>query len=180
MVADLVGRHQKRNASEHPRHEQRPSESQLEKQEERRCHQHRAGRRDGRSQRQRGETLGTKSDSETVDEQIEKKGGKNSAVHNARVDPGPRRRTWDRAPQRKLARKVPETFRDTEVKETNQSGFDRAGVKSLLHVEERDKGVLVAAEAQGVHETEGHGVGTPAPPWEVSVVGERGEQCEHR
>ena len=31
---------------------------------------------------------GAKSDSETVDEQIEKKGGKNSALRNARVDPG--------------------------------------------------------------------------------------------
>ena len=57
---------------------------------------------------------------------------------------------------------MPETARDTEVKETNQSGFDPAGVKSLFDVDERDKGVLVAAEAQGVHEAEGHGVGTPA------------------
>ena len=31
---------------------------------------------------------GAKSDSETVDEQIEKKGRKNSALRNARVDPG--------------------------------------------------------------------------------------------
>ena len=30
----------------------------------------------------------TKSGSETVDEQIEKKGRKNSALRNARVDPG--------------------------------------------------------------------------------------------
>ena len=57
---------------------------------------------------------------------------------------------------------MPETARDTEVKETNQSGFDPAGVKSLLNVDERDKGVLVAAEAQGVHKAEGHNVGTPA------------------
>ena len=35
---------------------------------------------------------------------------------------------------------VPETTRDTEVKETNQSGFDPAGFKSLLYVDERDKG----------------------------------------
>ena len=57
---------------------------------------------------------------------------------------------------------MPETARDTEVKETNQSGFDPAGVKSLFDVDERDKGVHVAAEAQGVHEAEGHSVGTPA------------------
>ena len=37
---------------------------------------------DRRSQRQR-----TKSGSETVDEQVEKKGRKNSALRNARVDP---------------------------------------------------------------------------------------------
>ena len=82
------GRHQKRNASEHPRHEQRPSESQLEKQLERRCHQHRAGGRDGRSQRQRGRHWERRVTARLSDEQIEKKGGKNSAVHNARVDPG--------------------------------------------------------------------------------------------
>ena len=57
---------------------------------------------------------------------------------------------------------MPETTRDTEVKETNQSGFDPAGAKSLLHVDELDKGVLMAAEAQGVHKAEGHSVGTPA------------------
>ena len=55
---------------------------------------------------------------------------------------------------------MPKTTRDTEVKETNQSGFDPAGVRSLLNVDERDKGVLVAAEAQGVHKAEGHGGGT--------------------
>ena len=57
---------------------------------------------------------------------------------------------------------MPEATRDTEVTETNQSGFDPAAVKRLLNVDERDEGVLVAAEAQGVHEAEGHGVGTPA------------------
>ena len=56
---------------------------------------------------------------------------------------------------------MPETTRDTEIKETNQSGFDPAGVKSLLNVDERDKGVLVAAEAQGLHKAEGHSIGTP-------------------
>ena len=61
-----------------------------------------------------------------------------------------------------VGEEVPERFRETEVKETNQSGFDPAGVKSLLDLDERDKGVLVTAEAQGVHEAEGHGVGTPA------------------
>ena len=61
-----------------------------------------------------------------------------------------------------MGEEVPEATRDTEVKEMNQSGFDPAGVKSLLDVDERDEGVLVAAEAQGVHEAEGHGVGTPA------------------
>ena len=60
------------------------------------------------------------------------------------------------------AKEIPISSTDTEVKETNQSGFDPAGVKSLLNVDERDKGVLVTAEAQGVHEAEGHGVGTPA------------------
>ena len=47
------------------------------------------------------------------------------------------------------------------MKETNQSGFDPAGVKSLLNVDERDKGVLVTAEAHGIHKAEGHSVGTP-------------------
>ena len=56
---------------------------------------------------------------------------------------------------------MPETTRDTEVKETNQSGFNPAGVESLLDVDERGKGVLVAVEAQGVHKTEGQSVGTP-------------------
>ena len=53
-----------------------------------------------------------------------------------------------------------QTTRDTEVKETNQSGSDPTGVKTLLHVYERDKGVPMAAEAQGVHKAVGHGVGT--------------------
>ena len=44
----------------------------------------------------------------------------------------------------------------TKVKETNQSGFDPVGVESLLNVDERGKGVLMAAEAQGVHKAEGH------------------------
>ena len=52
--------------------------------------------------------------------------------------------------------------RDTEVKETNQSCFDPAGVKSLFNVDERGKGLLMAAEAQGVHKTEDHSIGTPA------------------
>ena len=56
---------------------------------------------------------------------------------------------------------MPETTRDTEVKETNQSGFDPAGAKSLLDVDERDNGVLVTAEEQGIHKAEGHSVGTP-------------------
>ena len=55
---------------------------------------------------------------------------------------------------------MPETC-DTEVKETNQSGFYPAGVGSLLDVNERDKGVLVTAEAQGIHKAEGQSVGTP-------------------
>ena len=45
---------------------------------------------------------------------------------------------------------------------TTRSGFDPAGVKSLLNVDERDKGVLVTTEAQGIHKAEGHSVGTPA------------------
>ena len=74
----------------------------------------------------------------------------------------PPRRTWDRVPQRKLARRCHRRSRDTKVKETNQSGFDPAGVKSLLNVNERGQGVLMAAEARGVHKTEGHSVGKPA------------------
>ena len=61
-----------------------------------------------------------------------------------------------------IGEEVPEATRDTEVKETNQSGFDPVGVKSLCNVDERDKGVLVTAEAQGIHKAEGHSVGTPA------------------
>ena len=40
--------------------------------------------------------------------------------------------------------------------------FDPAGVRSLLIVDERDKGVLVTAEAQGIHKADGHGVGIAA------------------
>ena len=61
-----------------------------------------------------------------------------------------------------IGEEVPETTRDTEVTETNQSGFDPAGVKSLFHVDGRDKGVLVTAEAQGVDKAEGHSFDTPA------------------
>ena len=53
---------------------------------------------------------------------------------------------------------TPKSKRRTRV------GFDPAGVKSLLNVDERDKGVLVTAEAQGIHKAEGHSVGTPAEP----------------
>ena len=56
---------------------------------------------------------------------------------------------------------VPETPRDIEIKETNQSCSDPAGVESLLDVNERDKSVLMAAEGQRVHGTEGHGICTP-------------------
>ena len=94
---------------------------------------------------------------------LNRKGGKNSALGNARVDPK-RRATKTHLAQgttEEIGELVPETSRDTEVKETNQSGFDPAGVKSLRDVDERGKGVLMAAEAQGVHEAEGHGVGTP-------------------
>ena len=90
----------------------------------------------------------------------------NPALRNARVDPWWR----DRATQTDLGqgatqetcKKVPQALGDTEIKEANPSGFDPAGVDSLLDVNERGKSVLMAAEAQGVHETEGHGVGTPA------------------
>ena len=41
---------------------------------------------------------GTKSDSETVDEQIEKKGRKNSALRNARVDPRGRKQSHQDGP----------------------------------------------------------------------------------
>ena len=56
---------------------------------------------------------------------------------------------------------MPKRPRDTEIEETNKS-FDPAGVESLLDVNERGKSVVMAAQAQGVHEAEGHGVGTPA------------------
>ena len=51
-----------------------------------------------------------------------------------------KRQSHQDGPQRKIGEEVPETTRDTEVKETNQSDFDPAGVKSLLNVDERDKG----------------------------------------
>ena len=75
-----------------------------------------------------------------------------------------------------------ETTRDTEVKETNQSGFDPAGVKSLLDVDERDKGVLVTAEAQGIHKAEGHSVGTPTETalGRIEFWKNVGGQCEHK
>ena len=57
---------------------------------------------------------------------------------------------------------MPQAPRDTEIRETNNCGFDPAGVKRLLDVNERGKGVHMAAEAQGVHKTGGHSVGTPA------------------
>ena len=67
----------------------------------------------------------------------------------------PPRRTSDRVPQRKPASRC-------QRRPVTQSGFDPAGVKSLLNVDERGKGVLMAAEAQGVHKAEGHSIGTPA------------------
>ena len=65
---------------------------------------------------------------------------------------------------------------------TNQSGFDPVRVESLLDVNERDKSVLVTAEAQGVYEAEGHGVGTPAETalGKCRVVENVGGQCEHK
>ena len=104
-----------------------------------------------------------KSDSKTVNQQIEKKGRKNSASRNARVDLGCRDRATKtylgQGTTGEIGEEVPETTRDTEVKETDKSGFDPAGVESLLDVNERDKGVLMTAEAQGIHKAEGHGVG---------------------
>ena len=106
-----------------------------------------------------------KGGSETVDEQVEKKGRKNSALRNAESTQGgetePPRRTWDRVPHRKLASKCQRDPVTPEIEETNKS-FDPAGVESFFDVSERGKGVLMAAQAQGVHEAEGHGVGTPA------------------
>ena len=73
-----------------------------------------------------------------------------------------KRQSHPDGPTEEIGKLVPETSRDTEVKETNQSGFDPAGVKSLLDVDERGKGVFVAAKVQGVHKAACHGVGTPA------------------
>ena len=56
---------------------------------------------------------------------------------------------------------MPQAKSDTEIKETDKSGLDSAGVENLLDVDERGKGVLVAAEAQGVHKTENQSVGLP-------------------
>ena len=109
-----------------------------------------------------GHTRGgrAKGDSETVNIQIEEKRRENSALRDAKVDP---RRRGDGATKtgttQEIGKKVPKTTRDTEVKETNQSGSTQ---QDSLLVGERDKSVLVTAEAQGVHEAEGHGVGTPA------------------
>ena len=103
-----------------------------------------------------------KSDSETVNKQIEEKRRKNSALRDARVDPrwrdGATKTHLGQGTTQEIGKKVPKRTRDTEVKETNQSGFDPAGVKRLLNVDERDKSELV----KFVHEAEGHGVGTPA------------------
>ena len=82
------------------------------------------------------------------------------------------RRTWNRVPQRNFGEEVPETTRDTEVKQTSQSGFDPAGAKSLLYVDERDKGVLVAADAQGVHKVKAIASAPQRkPPWQGSSCG---------
>ena len=67
----------------------------------------------------------------------------------------PPRRTWDKVPHRKLARRCQ---RDPVTPKSKR----RTRVKSLLNVDERDKGVLVTAEAQGIHKAEGHSVGTKA------------------
>ena len=107
-----------------------------------------------------------KGDSETVNKKIEEKRRKNSALHDARVHPkwrdGATKTNLEQGTTQEIGKKVPKRSRDTEVKETNWSGFGPAGVKCLLNVDESDKSVLVTAEAQGVHEAEGHGVGTPA------------------
>ena len=81
-----------------------------------------------------------------------------------------------------IGEEMPETTRDTEVKETNQSGFDPAGVKSLLNADELDKGVLVTAEAQGIHKAEGHSVGTPTETalGRVELWKNVGRQCDHK
>ena len=80
----------------------------------------------------------TKSGSETVNEQIEKKVRKKSALHNAKVDP------------------------------------------SLLDVTESGKEVLMAAEAQSVHKTEGHSVSPSGNrPLKGPFVEECEAQCEH-
>ena len=57
---------------------------------------------------------------------------------------------------------MPERSCDTEVEETNQSGFDPAGVKNLLDVDETRQRCARDGEAQGVHEADSLGVGTPS------------------
>ena len=51
---------------------------------------------------------------------------------------------------------TPKSKRRTSVASTQQES------KAFLMSMNATKGVLVTAEAQGVHEAEGHGVGTPA------------------
>ena len=51
---------------------------------------------------------------------------------------------------------TPKSKRRTRVASTQQES------KAFSNVDERDKGVLVTAEAQGIHKAEGHSVGTPA------------------
>ena len=76
-----------------------------------------------------------KGDSETVNKQIEEKMKKNSALRDARVDPrwrdGATKTYLGQGTTQEIGKKVPKRSRDTEVKETNLSGFDPAGVKCL-------------------------------------------------
>ena len=81
------GANQRRSASEHPRHAQRrgSSEGQPEKRMERQGRQHRVGRRDGRSQRQ---GMAERRVTARLSTSRLKRRRKDSALRNARVDPG--------------------------------------------------------------------------------------------
>ena len=140
MVADLVGPTPKEKRR---RTRQACTEGRLEMQLERRGHQHRAADVTERVRGSEGNTGDgrTKGDSEIVVR-------KNSATQGEETEPP--RRTWDRVPQRKLARRcqrrpvTPKSKRRTRVASTQQES------EAFLVSMNATKGVHVTAEAQGI------------------------------
>ena len=133
------GRHQRRNASEHPRHAQRrgPSEGQPETQLGRRGHQHRAGRR--KESEAARETPGMAERRVTARlsmSRLKRRGERilPSAMPESTQgeETEPPRRTWDSVPQRKLARRCQRRPVTPTSKRRTRSGLDPPGVKSLL------------------------------------------------